>query len=217
LDEYSSKKNPVTAYAEAKWLAEQELNELGDDKFTVVAFRPSTVFGPSPRLRTDIVFNNLVACAYTTSNIEIKSDGTPWRPIVHIRDVCNAFISGLKAPSKLINFKSYNVGILNGNFTVRQIAEAASRSFSGCSLSFTNEHTDPRSYKVSFNRIHEELGHFYKPEWDLEKGGKELVEFFRKVNFTEDDFRNRSTVRLKQIKYLIEQKIINSKLRMLVS
>ena len=212
LDEYESEKNPVTAYAAAKWLAEKEINELKDSNFTVVSFRPSTVFGASPRLRTDIVFNNLVACAYTTGNIEIKSDGTPWRPIIHIKDVCNAFIAGLEAPASLLNGKSFNVGIENGNYTVRQIAEAASNACPGSTLTFTGEHSDPRSYRVSFNRIHNQLGEYYKPKWDLKKGGEELVEFFKQVNFTEHDFRNRSTVRLKQIKYLIETKKINNEL-----
>lgn len=216
LDEYNSQKNPVTAYADAKWLAEQELNNLIDDNFAVVSFRPSTVFGASPRLRTDIVFNNLVACAFTTGKIEIKSDGKPWRPIIHIKDVCNAFISGLEAPLELINGRSFNVGIKNGNYTVKQIAEAASKACPGSSLYFSGEHTDPRSYKVSFKRIHNELGAYFKPEWDLIKGGKELVQFFTEINFTENDFRSRSTVRLKQIKYLIENKKINYQLKKII-
>ena len=95
LDEDDSEKNPVTAYALAKWNAEQELHKMTNDDFIVTSLRPSTVFGASPRLRCDIVFNNLVACAYTTGKIEIMSDGTPWRPVVHIKDVCSAFIAGL--------------------------------------------------------------------------------------------------------------------------
>ena len=95
MDEDNSEKNPITAYAIAKWQAEQELMALADNDFTCVFFRPSTVFGASPRLRCDIVFNNMVACAYTTGRIEILSDGSPWRPIVHVRDVANAFIAGI--------------------------------------------------------------------------------------------------------------------------
>jgi nucleoside-diphosphate-sugar epimerase len=153
LDEDNSKKNPVTAYAIAKWNAEQKLHEMTNDDFVVTSFRPSTVFGSSPRLRCDIVFNNLVACAYTTGKIEIMSDGSPWRPVVHIQDVCSAFISGIEAPAILVSGRAFNVGIPNGNFTVRDIAEAAQRTVPGCELIFTGEHTDPRSYKVSFNRI----------------------------------------------------------------
>ena len=128
LDEDNSEKNAITAYARTKWEAELQLKELATDDFTVVCFRPSTVFGASPRLRCDVVFNNLVACAFTTGRIEIKSDGTPWRPVVHVRDVCAAFIAGLEAPRELIAGRSYNVGIPNGNFTVRDLAEAAGRA-----------------------------------------------------------------------------------------
>jgi len=213
LNEDDSKKNPVTAYAKAKWDAEIELNKLNSLGFSVVCFRPSTVFGASPRLRTDVVFNNLVACAFTTGIIEIKSDGSPWRPIVHVRDVCNAFIAGIEAPVKLVAGKAFNVGIKNGNYTVKQIAEAAQRAVPNSKLIFTNEHADPRTYKVSFDRILYELKDYYKPEWDLDKGGFELVSFFKKINFTETDFRSRTTIRLKQLLYLTEIENINSELR----
>ncbi|NBO54910.1 MAG: SDR family oxidoreductase, partial [Actinobacteria bacterium] len=106
LDEDLSEKLPLTTYARTKWEAEIALKELQSDSFSVVCFRPSTVFGVSPRLRCDIVFNNFVACAYTTGKIEILSDGTPWRPVVHIRDVCSAFIAGLEAPLDLVAGRS---------------------------------------------------------------------------------------------------------------
>ena len=127
LDEDNSEKRPLTAYARTKWEAECAIKEFADADFTVACFRPSTVFGASPRLRCDIVYNNLVACAYTTGRIEVKSDGTPWRPVVHVRDVCAAYVAGLEAPAELINARSFNVGIPNGNFTVRELAEAAQR------------------------------------------------------------------------------------------
>ena len=213
LDEDDSEKNPVTAYAIAKWNAEQELHGMSSDEFVVTSFRPSTVFGASPRLRCDIVFNNLVACAYTTGKIEIMSDGTPWRPVVHIKDVCSAFISGLEAPQNLVSGRAFNVGIPNGNFTVRDIAEAAQRSVPGSELIFTGEHTDPRTYRVSFKRILTELKDYYKPEWNLDMGGKELVEFFDRVGFTEDQFRGRETIRLQQLSYLKEAKSIDHSFR----
>ena len=112
LDEDNSEKNPVTAYAAAKWDAEQALNSMSSDNFIVTSFRPSTVFGASPRLRCDIVFNNFVACAYTTGKIEIMSDGSPWRPVVHVKDVSNAFIAGLEAPVEIIaNFNTVNLPV----------------------------------------------------------------------------------------------------------
>jgi nucleoside-diphosphate-sugar epimerase len=214
LNEDNSEKNPVTAYAKAKWDAEQEIKDLCDDNFVVTCFRPSTVFGASPRLRCDIVFNNLVACAYTTGKIEILSDGTPWRPVVHVRDVCSAFIAGLVAPQNIVNNRSFNVGIPNGNFTVRDLANAAQKSVPGSELIFTGEHgSDSRTYRVSFDRILTELSDFYKPKWDLEKGGQELVSFFKETGFNENHFRGRTCIRLQQLNWLIDNNKIDNNLR----
>ncbi|MDO9181959.1 MAG: NAD-dependent epimerase/dehydratase family protein [Bacteriovorax sp.] len=214
LDEDKSEKNPVTAYAVTKWEAELALKKLSTKDFAVVCFRPSTIFGMSPRLRCDIVYNNLVACAFTTGKIEIKSDGTPWRPVVHVQDVSSAFIAGIKAPLELIEGQSFNVGIPNGNFTVRNLAEAAHQVIPGSEISFTNEHgKDARSYRVSFSKILTVLKDYYKPEWSLEKGGIELREKFKEINFSEAMFRGRISNRLAQINYLIEQKLISNSLR----
>lgn len=213
LDEDNSEKNPLTAYAKTKWDAECRLKKMGTDNFTVVCFRPSTVFGPSPNFRSDIVFNNLVASGYTTGRIEIKSDGTPYRPIVHIRDVCQAFIAGLEAPKDLVANQSFNVGIKDGNYTIKELGEAAQKATKASSLVFTGEHgSDFRTYKVSFKKILEILGNYYKPERDLTKGGKELVEFFNKINFTEEMFRSRRSNRLAQLKYLTETQKIDENL-----
>lgn len=214
LDEDDSEKNPITIYAKTKWQAECQLKELGSRDFAVVSFRPSTVFGSSPRLRCDIVFNNLVGCAYTTGKIEIKSDGTPWRPVVHIRDVSNAYIAGLEAPEKLVANQAFNVGIPNGNFRVRDLAEAAQRSVKGSQLIFTGEHgSDSRTYRVSFKKILTVLKDYFKPEWDLDRGGKELVELFKKVRFREEQFRGRTTNRLKQLEFLKQTNKLNAELR----
>lgn len=213
LDEDNSKKNAITSYAKTKWEAELNLKELSNTNFIVICMRPSTVFGASPKLRCDIVFNNLVACAYTTGKIEIKSDGTPWRPVVHIKDVCSAYIAALEAPETLIANQSFNVGIKEGNYTIRDLAEAAQRSVPGCSLIFTGEHgKDARTYRVSFKKILSILKDYYKPQWSLDKGGKELVRFFKSVNFTEEDFRGKKCNRLSQLKYLLEQKKIDKNL-----
>ena len=214
LDEDDSEKNPVTAYAIAKWNAEQELHRMSTNNFVVVSLRPSTVFGASPRLRCDIVFNNLVACAYTTGKIEIMSDGTPWRPVVHIKDICSAFLASLEAPAKIVSGRAFNVGIPDGNFTVRDIAEAAQRSVSGSELIFTGEHTDPRTYRVSFNRILTELKDYYNPEWNLDMGGKQLVEMFDRIELKENQFRGRDTIRLRQLTYLKGKKKINGSFRL---
>ena len=213
LDEYKSEKNPITSYAKTKWEAEQELNKMCDQHFCVVSFRPSTVFGFSPRLRCDIVFNSFVACAYTTQLIEVKSDGTPWRPVIHIKDVCKALLIGLEAPKNNLNGNSYNIGYKNGNYSVRELAEAASRSIPGSKLLFTGEHVDSRTYRVSFKRIFEELGEWFKPDWDLDKGAQELVKAFDKVNFNEETFRGMKTNRLIKLKHLSSQNKLDSDLR----
>jgi nucleoside-diphosphate-sugar epimerase len=214
LDEDLSEKRPITAYARTKWDAELKLKELQSDSFLVCAIRPATVFGVSPRLRCDIVFNNLVACAYTTNKIEIKSDGSPWRPVVHIRDVCAAFIACLNAPQELVAGRAFNVGIPNGNFTVRQLAEAAQRAVPGSTLVFTGEHgNDSRTYRVSFNRILTELKDYFLPLWNLDRGAAELINYFKEVHFTEHDFRGWKTTRLMQLNRLKEQKLLDQKLR----
>jgi nucleoside-diphosphate-sugar epimerase len=213
LDEDNSAKKPITAYAKAKWNGEKFILKLNSSDFSVVCFRPSTVFGASSRLRCDVVFNNLVACAFTTGKIEIKSDGSPWRPVVHVRDVCAAFISGIEAPNSLISGESFNVGIKDGNYTVRQLAEAAQKAVPNSVLTFTNEHTDPRTYKVSFKKILTRLSSYYQPEWDLKRGGKELVDFFNETNFTEKDFRSKSTIRLEQLQYLNNNEYFDNSLR----
>lgn len=213
LDEDDSDKHPLTSYARTKWLVEGELKQLNDDRFVTVCMRPSTVFGVSPRLRCDIVFNNLVACAYTTGKIEIKSDGTPWRPVVHVRDVSNAFIAALEAPANLVSGQSFNVGIPNGNYTVRDLAEAAQRAVPGSTLVFTGEHgSDARTYRISFARILSVLSDYYKPEWDLDRGGVELTQFFKKINFTEEQFRGRLCNRLQEINNLLSSGAVNQDL-----
>ena len=214
LDEDNSVKNPITAYARTKWKAECELKKMSSNDFVVVSFRPSTVFGVSPRLRCDIVFNNLVACAYTTGRIEIKSDGTPWRPVVHIRDVCSAFIAGLEAPVGLVEGQSFNVGIKNGNFTVRDIAEAAQEVVKGSELIFTGEFgKDSRTYRVSFKKILTVLKDYYEPRWDLVRGGEELVNMFKYVHFMDKDFRGRKCNRLVHLNYLLKERKLDKELR----
>tara|TARA_Y200000002_G_scaffold131739_1_gene108530 strand:+ start:12867 stop:13898 length:1032 start_codon:yes stop_codon:yes gene_type:complete len=212
LEEDNSKKTPVTAYAKTKWEAEKKIKTLNDNNFTVVMFRPSTVFGVSPRLRCDIIYNNLIACAYTTGKIEILSDGSPWRPVIHIQDLCKAFIAGIQAPKTLVSGQSFNVGTENGNYTVKELAEVAKSVVPGSELVFLNQHTDPRTYKVSFEKILTILKDYFKPEWSLYKGGKELIDFFKDINFSEKDFRNEKFNRLKKLEKLIFEKKINNKL-----
>ena len=214
LREDESEKNPITVYARTKWEAECELNKLNCPAFQVVSFRPSTVFGPSPRLRCDIVLNNLVACAYTTNRIEIKSDGTPWRPAVHIRDVCQAFIAGIEAPAEIVAGRAFNVGVANGNYRVKDLAEAAREAVPISKLVFTGEHgNDSRTYKVSFDRICKELADFYRPTGSLESGARQLAQFYDEVGLTEEMFRGQFCNRLLRINELVSTGQIDSSLR----
>lgn len=214
LDEDASEKHPITAYARTKWQAEQALAQMATENFVTVSFRPSTVFGASPRLRCDVVFNNLVACAYTTGKIEIKSDGAPWRPVVHVRDVCAAYLAGLEAPVERVRGRAFNVGIHGGNFTVRQLAEAAGGSVPGAQVIYTGEHgKDARTYRVSFRRILSELRDWYVPQWTLERGAEELLEFFARCKLTEEQFRGAKTNRLVQIKRLLHTGQLDERLR----
>ena len=214
LDEYLSEKLPLTAYAKTKWEAELALMSMRAPGFEVTAFRPSTVFGASPRLRCDIVFNNFMACAFTTGSIEIKSDGKPRRPAVHVLDVCEAFIAGLEADASLVDGRAFNVGVADGNYTVRQLALAAQAAVPGTDLVFTGEHgSDSRTYTVGFDRILGELGSHYNPSWDLAQGGAELSRFFRETGFEERHFRGGVCNRLIRIGELIEAGRIDESLR----
>ena len=150
LDE-TADKNPQTAYARSKWDAEKTILSMADNDFTTVAIRPSTVFGWSSRLRSDIVFNNLLLSGFTKAKIEVHSDGTPWRPILHVSDLSEAIRLSLVADEAKVSGESFNIGKIGGNYTVRQIADAASECLNGISVIFNTETiVDPRSYKVSF-------------------------------------------------------------------
>jgi nucleoside-diphosphate-sugar epimerase len=213
LDEYKSVKNPITAYALSKWEAEQYITNLGDDKFHVNALRPSTVFGASNRLRSDIIFNNFMSNAHTTNIIEIKSDGSPIRPAIHIIDLCSAVLALLKNKNKKNNNKSYNVGKKKGNYTVREIADVVQKKYPEAKIFYSSEHgKDSRSYRVAFNKIYDEFGNFYRPQWNLTKGADELYEFFNKVSFVKNDLFGIKTNRLNKLKDLISKNLLDTKL-----
>lgn len=208
-------KNPITAYAKTKWMCECELRDLCTDDFIITYLRPATAYGASPNLRCDIVFNAFVAYAYTSKLIEIKSDGTPWRPMSHVRDIINAFAAVLEAPAELIKNQSFNVGTDNNNYTVRELAQAAQSAVPGCELTFTGEHTDPRSYRVSAEKILTTLKGYYTPQWDIEKGGKELMDYYAAINFDRATFDGYKCTRLKCLKKRIEEGTLDEDLRII--
>lgn len=208
-------KNPITAYAKTKWLCECELRELCTEDFVITYLRPATAYGASPNLRCDIVFNAFVAYAYTSKLIEIKSDGTPWRPMSHIRDISAAFAAVLEAPADLVRNQSFNVGTPDNNYTVKELAEAAQSAVPGCGLTFTGEHTDPRSYRVSAEKILTVLKDYYKPQWNIEKGGKELMDYYASIQFDRATFDSYKCNRLKCLKKRIADGEIDENLRVI--
>ncbi len=216
LEEESSTKNPITAYAVSKWKAEIELRKLSSNDFNVVIFRPSTVFGSSPRMRCDIVYNNFIANAYTSNKILIRSNGKPYRPAIHVNDVCSAFIAGIEAPRELINNQVFNVGVLDGNYSVLNLANYAKKVVKNSKIEILNETGhDERTYIVSFDKILNTLKNFYKPSWNLETGGKEIIKFFKSINLTNNQLNGWETNRLIQIKRLQKLNLIDKELRRL--
>lgn len=212
LDEDESAKNPQTAYALSKWKAEQEILAMEDGQFTPVALRPSTVFGWSERLRSDIVFNNLLLTGLANGRIDVHSDGTPWRPVVHIHDISIAIQKCLVAPKDIISGRAFNVGVLNGNYTVRELAEAAQICLKGLPINYGTENiVDPRSYRVSFKRAKKELD--YEAKVDLQTGGTGILGEVSRLKLQTEDLVGRKTNRLQQINYLLEMGLIDDTLR----
>ena len=215
LNEDESVKNPQTAYANSKWMAEQEILALADDKFTPLAIRPSTVFGWSPRLRTDIVFNNLLVYGIIHGSIEVHSDGSPWRPIIHVNDLAEFIKNSMVAPNAIVSGQSFNVGLIGGNFTVKEIAEFASNcSKPPLPITFNTENiTDSRSYRVSFEKARIILG--FAAQINLLQGGFEMVNKLKTLNLNEKDLVGRKTTRITQLNFLIKEKRLDKTLRVI--
>jgi nucleoside-diphosphate-sugar epimerase len=208
LEEDNSVKNPQTAYAESKWLAEQEILRLTSTTFQVLALRPSTVFGWSPRLRTDIVFNNLLTTGYFSKKISVHSDGLPWRPIIHILDVCRAIKLALEST---LAGEALNLGIIGGNYRVKELATIASKSLSDIPVIFNTENiTDSRSYKVNFDKSKKILD--FQASITLEDGATEIIKKLSEIDPESDDFFKR-TNRLARLKELLLEKKVKNDLR----
>ncbi|MFF4991655.1 NAD-dependent epimerase/dehydratase family protein [Streptosporangium saharense] len=184
---------PVTPYAESKVRVEDDLTALADDDFTPVFMRNATAFGFSPRLRADIVLNNLVGHALLTGEVRVLSDGTPWRPLVHAKDIAEAFVLALTAPREAVHSRAFNVGTEQNNVTVADIAAEVAEAVPGSTLVITGEAgADPRSYRVDFSRIRAALPG-YEASWSVKAGAAELVDAYRRFGMTEDLFRNSFT------------------------
>jgi nucleoside-diphosphate-sugar epimerase len=207
VDEESSV-NPQTAYAECKTLVERDVQALADDQFSPTFMRNATAYGASPRMRFDIVLNNLAGLAWTTKEIRMTSDGTPWRPIVHGLDIARAIIAVLDAPPDAVHNQIFNVGDTSHNYRVREIAEIVAETFPGCQLVFGDPGSDNRSYRVSFEKIRKHLPNF-RCAWDARSGARQLYELFQRIDMTADVFEYRTFTRLKQLEYLIRTQQID--------
>jgi nucleoside-diphosphate-sugar epimerase len=194
--------HPQTEYAECKRLVEQDVGGMADDSFSPTFLRNATAYGASPRLRFDIVLNNLCGLAWTTREIRMESDGTPWRPLVHVLDICKAIALTLEAPRERVHGLVLNVGDPTANYQIREVAEIVAGVFPECVVTVGGRSPDSRSYRVSFDRIHETLPE-YRCDWDAARGARELLEVFELAGLREEDFRSRQFTRLKQIEYLL--------------
>jgi nucleoside-diphosphate-sugar epimerase len=200
LDE-SSAVNPQTAYAECKVLVERDLTAMADAQFTPVFLRNATAFGPSPRMRFDIVINDLCALAWTSKRIAMISDGSPWRPVVHVADICEAIYRCLVAPQQAVHAKIFNVGQSAENYRVRELAQIVAAEFPGCTLSMGASVGDNRSYRVNFDRIHRELPGF-SCAYTARDGVRQLRELFERIQMQPETYQFRAFTRLKQLLYL---------------
>jgi nucleoside-diphosphate-sugar epimerase len=212
LDEHAPF-NPVTPYAESKVLVERQLTDLADQNFSPVFLRNTTAYGVSPFMRFDIVLNNLVAWAYTTGKVLIHSDGTPWRPLIHVEDICRAFMAALEAPREAIHNQAFNVGITEENYQVRDLAQIVQETVPECKVEFSlNGGPDPRSYRVNFSKIKNALPGF-QPKWNVRRGAQELYAACREASLTVEDFEGPRFKRITHIRRLIADGRLDSLLR----
>jgi nucleoside-diphosphate-sugar epimerase len=193
--------NPQTAYARCKTLVERDVGAMASPEFCPTFLRNATAYGASPRMRFDIVLNNLCAWAATTGKIAMTSDGSPWRPLVHVLDICEAIACVLDAPQDSVNGEFFNVGHDADNFQVREIAQIVADVYPGCELTFGPPGGDNRSYRVDFTKIHEQLPGF-RCAWDVRKGARQLHEVFERIGMDRATFDAKPFTRLKQLKYL---------------
>ena len=211
LDETAAT-NPQTAYAECKVLVERDVGAMAGPDFCPVFLRNATAYGPSPRMRFDIVLNDLSAMAHTTRRIAMLSDGSPWRPVVHIDDICQAIYCSLVAPESAVRGRIFNVGYSAENFRVRELAQIVAEEFPGCELSVGASGGDNRSYRVNFDRIARELPGF-ACRHTARDGARQLREIYERIGMPTEVYRFRAFTRLKQLQFLQSTQQIDAEFR----
>jgi nucleoside-diphosphate-sugar epimerase len=210
LDEHAAF-NPVTAYGLSKVLVERDVSPLADDSFSPTFLRNATAYGVSPRLRADVVVNNLVGLAYTTGHVLMQSDGTPWRPLVHVEDIARAFLAVLDAPREAIHNEAFNVGSTRENYQIRDVAAMVEEVVPGCSVSYLEGGgPDPRCYRVSCEKLSAHIPGF-RTKWTVRGGIEELYAHLARVRLTEEMFAR--YVRLQTVRDLMRTRDVDATLR----
>jgi len=205
----ASRPNPQTAYARCKVLVEQDVGRLADSRFSPIFLRNATAFGASPRMRFDIVLNNLAGFAWTKKEIRMTSDGTPWRPLVHVEDICQAINLALDAPREAVHNEIFNVGDDEQNYRIGEIATIVGQAFGGCTITFGRPGGDNRSYRTSFRKIRHHLPEF-RCRWSAALGAHQLHELFEGIQMTNEVFSSAAFTRLRQLTHLISTQQIDA-------
>lgn len=201
--------NPLTAYATCKILNEKYLLSISDDSFSPTIMRNATVFGSSPRMRFDLVINNLSGIAWTTKVIRMQSDGSSWRPFIHVEDIARATIALLKAPGKLVHNEIFNIGSSNSNYQIKDIAKMIAQAIPDCNITKDDSVVDKRNYRVSFDKISRILD--FKCSFSLLDGIDEMVRTYKSIDLKFAEFDSKNYTRIKQIQYLLKTKQIDNK------